>query len=48
MSKNLQNFTILSKFASKNAKIPFNHYLFGKSIHSLPILTKNDWKNSVL
>ena len=30
--KKLQNFTILSKFTSKNAEILFMHYLFGKSI----------------
>lgn len=30
--KNLQNFTILSKFTSKNAEILFVHYLFGKRV----------------
>ena len=32
MAKNLQNFTILSKFTSKNAKIQFMYCLFRKSI----------------
>ena len=30
--KKLQNFTILSKFTSKNAESLFVHYLFGKSV----------------
>ena len=30
--KNLQNFTILSKFTSKNAEILFVQYLFRKSV----------------
>ena len=30
--KKLQNFTILSKFTSKNAEILFVHYLFRKSV----------------
>jgi len=44
MIKNLQNFKKLSKYASKNAEIPFIHYLFGKSI---PLFTKNDGKHSL-
>ena len=39
MIKNLQNFTKLSKFASKNTEIPFIHYLFGKSI---PLFTNSN------
>lgn len=45
MAENLQSFTKLSKFASKNGKIPIS---LGRVFHCLPILTKNDWKNSVL
>ena len=33
MAKNLQNFTILSKFTLKNAEILVMHYLFRKSFH---------------
>ena len=43
--KNLQNFTIFSKFTSKNAEILFVHYLFRKSVPLLIILTKNEGKN---
>ena len=32
MAQNLHNFTILSKFTSKNAEILFVHYLFRKSV----------------
>ena len=30
--RNLQNFTILSKFTSRNAEILFVHYLFRKIV----------------
>ena len=30
--KKLQNFTVLSKFTSKNAEILFVHYLFRKKV----------------
>ena len=32
MAQNLQNFTILSKFTSKNAEILLVHYLFRNSV----------------
>ena len=39
MAENVQNLTDLSKFASKNAEIPFIHYLFRKSI---PLFTNSN------
>ena len=32
MAQNLQNFTIISKFTSKNAEIQLVHYLFRNSV----------------
>ena len=37
--KKIQNFTILSKFTSKNAEIPFVHYLLRKSV---PLFTNSN------